>query len=121
MTILPEPAFSRLLFSKEYPCTRINFLDRIDSIFREIVSEYAAAQHSLLFDLSALDGIDSAFVTILVQTLRNVPHEKVAVYVTHPGIHALLSQLGLDSMVRIFQTEKEIEAFSHTISQGNAP
>jgi len=109
LTILPERGYKRLYFSQESPCTRTNFLYQVDTLWENIHEEYRICQEPLLFDLSALDGVDSAFITILVQAIRIIPHSKLGVLATHPDIQLIFGQLGLPAMVAMFESQAQVE------------
>jgi anti-anti-sigma regulatory factor len=87
--------------------TPSTFFPQLDSVLARIttvLSEKPGAR--ILFDLMALDTIDSSLITILVQTVRMTGNDRVSVLVSHPDVYSWLALLGLDRLADIFDSEE---------------
>jgi anti-anti-sigma regulatory factor len=87
--------------------TPSTFFPQLDSVLARIktaLSEKPGAR--ILFDLLALDTIDSSLITILVQTVRMSGVDRVSVLVSHPDVFGWLALLGLDRLADIFDSEE---------------
>jgi anti-anti-sigma regulatory factor len=86
------------------PSTFFPQLDSVLARIRTVLAEKPGAR--VLFDLLALDTIDSSLITILVQTVRLAGTDRVSVLVSHPDVFSWLALLGLDRLAEIFDSEE---------------
>jgi anti-anti-sigma regulatory factor len=81
---------------------------RIDTILDAIKSTYALSQRPVVFDLSHMEHIDSSMISIIVQTLRIVKDDMCAAIAPHQTVRDIMIALGMDSMIEIYLSEKEL-------------
>jgi anti-anti-sigma regulatory factor len=94
------------ILEKEHwtPSTFFPQLDSVLARIKTVLAEKPGAR--ILFDLLALDTIDSSLITILVQTVRMTGTDRVSVLVSHPDVFSWLALLGLDRLAEIFDSEE---------------
>ena len=86
--------------------TRATFFPQVTSVLeriREVLEVRKCA--CILFDLLAIDTIDSSIITAIVHTTRMAGISKVSILVSHPDVVGPLSLLGLDRLAEIFGSE----------------
>jgi anti-anti-sigma regulatory factor len=86
--------------------TPSTFFPQLDSVLARIKTALADRPGArILFDLSALDTIDSSLITIVVQTIRMAGSGRVHVIVPHPDVYSWLALLGIDRLAEIYESE----------------
>jgi anti-anti-sigma regulatory factor len=105
--VIEEGQWYRLRILEKENWTPSTFFPQLDSVLvriKTVLSEKPGAR--ILFDLLALDTIDSSLITILVQTVRMTGVDRVSVLVSHPDVFSWLALLGLDRLAEIFDSEE---------------
>jgi anti-anti-sigma regulatory factor len=108
LTITPQKKSLRFLFERESPDERPNLFHQINPMAERIIAEYKKTKSAVVFDISGLESIDSAFISVLVRSIKAIPWERVTILVGSDAIMKLLEELGIPSMVRVEKAEAEI-------------
>jgi anti-anti-sigma regulatory factor len=107
LQVTEEGQWYRFRILEKDTWTSSTFFPQLDSVLariKTVLSEKPGAR--ILFDLLALDTIDSSLITILVQTVRMTGVDRVSVLVSHPDVFGWLALLGLDRLAEIFDSEE---------------
>ena len=108
---IAENGWTRVVFVEQKQIEKATFIENMDALSNRVKTEYLAHPQPLVFDMSTLAYIDSQVVTILVQTIRLAPKEKIGLIATSPAIVDILELLGLDNLIQIFPSRAELEEF----------
>jgi anti-anti-sigma regulatory factor len=82
------------------------FFPQVDSVLERIKTVLEDKKGAcILFDLLAVDTINTSIMTVIVHTTRMAGISKVNVLVSHPDAVSPLSLLGLDRLAEIFGSE----------------
>jgi anti-anti-sigma regulatory factor len=104
--IVEEGQWQRFKILANDKAAGATFFPQVDSVLARIktVLEHKTSA-CILFDLLALDTIDSSVITVIVHTTRMAGISKVSILVSHPDVVSPLSLLGLDRLAEIFESE----------------
>lgn len=98
--------------------TPSTFFPQLDSALARIrVALSEDPKAAVLFDLSALNTIDSSMITLVVQTVRMAGTGRVSVLVSSPEVYSWLALLGIDQLAEIFNSEEEWRAKKNVSQQ----
>jgi anti-anti-sigma regulatory factor len=107
LQVTEEGPWYRFKILEKNTWTPSTFFPQLDSVLARIKTVLAEKKGArILFDLMALDTIDSSLITVLVQTVRMTGVDRVAVLVSHPDVYSWLALLGLDRLAEIFDSEE---------------
>ena len=84
-----------------------NFFPLVDSMFRQIEENHKQVGGRLLFDLSSLSYFDSTMVSLILRSVRLTGEEKNALVVSDERTRDILSLLGINRLVDIYDSEAE--------------
>lgn len=104
--ISEEGQWHRFTIMKKEQLTAATFFPQVTSVLeriREVLEVRKGA--CILFDLLAIDTIDSSIITVIVHTTRMEGISKVSILVSHPDVVGPLSMLGIDRLAEIFGSE----------------
>jgi anti-anti-sigma regulatory factor len=106
LQVTEEGQWYRFRILEKDTWTSSTFFPQLDSVLARIKTVLAEKPGArILFDLMALDTIDSSLITVLVQTVRMTSVDRVSVLVSHPDVFSWLALLGLDRLAEIFDSE----------------
>lgn len=107
LQVTEEGQWYRFRILEKDTWTSSTFFPQLDSVLARIKTVLAEKPGArILFDLMALDTIDSSLITVLVQTVRMTGVDRVSVLVSHPDVYSWLALLGLDRLAEIFDSEE---------------
>jgi anti-anti-sigma regulatory factor len=91
--------------------TPTTFFPQLDSIMARVREDLDKEKDpAVVFDLSALESIDSSMITIIVQTVRIAEgKKKVCVIAPNNDVYTWLSLLGIDRLADMFESEEQWE------------
>ena len=104
--ITEEGQWHRFAIMEKEQWTAATFFPQVTSVLeriREVLEVRKCA--CILFDLLAIDTIDSSIITVIVHTTRLEGISKVSILVSHPDVVSPLSLLGFDKLAEIFGSE----------------
>jgi anti-anti-sigma regulatory factor len=108
LRITREGRWHRFAVLEKQSWTPSTFFPQLDSALERVklaLSEGPGA--GILFDLMALDTIDSSLITMIVQTIRMSGTGRVSVLVASPDVFSWLALLGIDRLAEIYNSEEE--------------
>lgn len=105
--IIEEGQWHRFTILKEEDRTGATFFPQVDSVLERIRGVVGNKKGAcILFDLFAIDIIDTSIITVIVHTTRMAGVSMVGILVSHPDVINRLSLLGLDKLAEIFVSEE---------------
>jgi anti-anti-sigma regulatory factor len=88
--------------------TPSTFFPQLDSVIGKIREELAAhPSQRVVFNLSALDAIDSSLITIIIQTIRQMQGNKLSIVAPHKDVNNWLSLLGINRLADMYESMDE--------------
>ena len=84
-----------------------NFLPLVDSMFDKIRARYEEVGGRFLFDLSELSYFDSTIVGLILRSVSLTGTQKNSLIASGAQTKDILSLLGLDRLVDIYDSEEE--------------
>lgn len=81
------------------------FLSLADHLFDKIKKNYETTHRRIVFDFSALLGLDSMLISIVLRTIRLTGTEKNSVIVPNEKTADMLHVLGIDRLVDVYESE----------------
>jgi anti-anti-sigma regulatory factor len=87
-----------------------NFLPLVDSMYSKIKENYTRVGGRLLFDLSGLTYFDSTMVSLILRAVRLTGDSKNAVVITDEKTRDILTLLGIDKLVDMYESETAFTA-----------
>jgi len=89
-----------------------NFLPLVDSMYTRIMENYQAVPGRLVFDLSELTYFDSTMVSLILRAVRLTGEQKNALVIGDEKTRDILSLLGIDKLVDIYDSRAAFESAS---------
>jgi anti-anti-sigma regulatory factor len=104
--IVEEGQWHRFTILENDPLTGATFFPRVASVLERIKGVIENKKSAcILFDLLAIDTIDTSIIRVIVHTTRMASVSRVGILVSHPDVVSRLSLLGLDRLAEIFASE----------------
>ena len=83
-----------------------NFMSLVDSMYETIRRNYETAHARILFDLAGLSYFDSTVVSLILRAVRLTGEVKNALIVSDPKTRDILSLLGIDRLVEVYESQR---------------
>ena len=83
------------------------FFPLVDATFKKIKTEYEAQARKVVFDVSALEYIDSTMISLFLQAARLNEPQRNSIIVSNEHTHDLLCLLGIDKLFDLHASAKE--------------
>jgi anti-anti-sigma regulatory factor len=96
------PGWSVIVFHKLTAWRIHTFLSQADYLFERIEENFTETRNRIVFDFSALNGLDSMLISILLRAIRLTGAEKNSVIAPDPKTADTLRVLGLDKLVDVY-------------------
>jgi anti-anti-sigma regulatory factor len=107
LNVTEEGQWYRVTILKKEHWAPATFFPQLESLLAGIGNALSKNEGMrILFDLMALDTIDSSLISIVVQTFRMSGVNQVNVLVSNPDVFSRLALLGLDRLAEIFYSEE---------------
>jgi anti-anti-sigma regulatory factor len=105
--ITEEVQWHRFTMLEEEERTGATFFPKVEGVL-ECIKEVLEVKKGacILFDLLAIDTIDTSIITVIVHTTQMAGVSRVGILVSQPGVVSRLSLLGLDRLAEIFGSEE---------------
>ena len=105
--IAEEGQWHRFTMLEEEERTGAMFFPKVEGVLERIKGMIENKKGAcILFDLLAIDTIDTSIITVIVHTTQMAGVSRVGIRVSQPDVVNRLSLLGLDKLAEIFVSEE---------------
>lgn len=87
-----------------------NFLPLVDSMYSKIKEQYEQTDGRIAFDLSGLTYFDSTMISLILRCVHLTGERKNAVIISDQKTRDILSLLGIDKLVDLYDSEAAFAA-----------